>query len=522
MADKEKYIAITIGPIAETLSLVSKPAGLWGASYLFSYVTEQLITKIKEHESYEILTPYFEFDKDALYQASRGVGFYHDHIIIKSGDLEVIKSIIGEVKREIGESIYQVLSLDKSIERDKETVISFTKDYIRIYATEYGTEEKELPIVIRLAPLFDGMELRCQTVPVEKENYIASFLDNDIIRHSFLVKRLKAKGSGQWQLFRNTSDLGIKSLPDIAKSDGKPKEWKRYSYYAYVVSDGDHMGNVLSEKNTTEKIREFSKNCLVYNTKACRCVEDFGGIVIYAGGDDLRFLAPLTRYDKALKRQKTIFDLLLEIKTCFQDVFAVKHMSKDNTSANPTVSFGVAISYHKYPLYETGTIAETLLYNAKNSGRDSACIYLQKHSGQAAKYVIHNLSKCTDEIGLLSDLNNVIGERIKETSFNSVLSHITQYTGILEFALKEHQKGNSLPLDKFFENIFVEDTALANEKTRDFVKQLAYDAVPADIESLHSDLNTAEGRMVPGNVWPIIGLLRTAQFFGEAGDPQNE
>ena len=522
MSEKEKYIAITIGPIAETLSLVSKPAGLWGASYLFSYITEQLTIKIGENKSYEILTPYFEFDDAACYQASRGAGFYHDHIIIKNGDLEVIKAIIGDVKREIGEQIFKVLAEDGAVEYDKESVISFTKDYIRIYATEYETEEKTLPLVIKLAPLFDGMELRCQTVPIEKENYIASFLDNDIIRYSFLVERLKNKGSGDWQLFRNTSDYGIKSLPDIARSDGDPKVWKRYSYYAYVISDGDHMGAVLSERDTKERIREFSQDCLAYNTKACRCVEDFGGIVIYAGGDDLRFLAPLTRYDDSANRQKTIFDLLLDIKKCFKEVFVTEQEDKKNTSTNPTVSFGVAITYHTYPLYETGNIAENLLFNAKDLGRDSACVYLQKHSGQTAKYIIHNISECTDSIGLLNDLNVVIGERIKETSFNSALSHITQYMGVLDFALMENEKGNPRPLDIFFENIFAGDTALANEKIRDSVKQLASNAVPGKIESLHGDLNTGEGKIVPEKVWPFIDLLRTAQLFGEAGDPQNE
>ena len=31
-----KYIGITVGPIVETLLLTTKPAGLWGASYIFS------------------------------------------------------------------------------------------------------------------------------------------------------------------------------------------------------------------------------------------------------------------------------------------------------------------------------------------------------------------------------------------------------------------------------------------------------------------------------------------------------
>ena len=373
-----------------------------------------------------------------------------------------------------------------------------------------------------LAVLFDGMELRCQTVPVEKENYIASFLDNDTIRYSFLVERLKKKGTGDWQLFRNTSDYGIKTITDLARSDGDPKEWKRYSYYAYVISDGDHMGDVLSQLKATDAVREFSQKCLQYNTKACKCIEDFGGLVVYAGGDDLRFLAPLTKYNSDARCQKTLFDLLLEIKKRFEEVFTVKKDGENNTSTEPTISFGVAITYHKYPLYETGIMTESLLFKAKDSGRDSMCIYIQKHSGQSAKYVIRNLSKCNNTNGLLRDLNDVINERINDTSMNSVLSHITQYTGVLDFALQQKQKCDFGPIDSFFQNIFADDTVLADEKMRKVVKQIACDAVPNSIESMHDELYTNEGRSIPKRVWPIIDLLRTAQLFGEAGDPRNE
>ena len=82
--------------------------------------------------------------------------------------------------------------------------------------------------------------------------------------------------------------------------------------------------------------------------------------------------------------------------------------------------------------------------------------------------------------------------------------------------------GNSGPLDSFFDSIFTDDTALANEKTRNAVKQIAKDATLSDIESLHGDLTTDEGRSVPERIWPIIDVLRTAQLFGEAGDPRNE
>lgn len=536
MNEKIKYIAITIGPIGETLSLVSKPAGLWGASYLFSYITEQLTAIIKTRLNYEILTPYFEFDKveDSSYQASRGAGFYHDHIIVKNGDLKKIEAIIAEVKAELGKEIHSALSkIDNAA--DDTLVCSYINDYIRVYATEYTIEGNDTPIIKELSPLFDGMELRCQTVPVETENYIASFLDNDIIRESFLVKRLESKGSGSWQLFRNESDYGIKTLSAIAKGDGDPKKWKRYSYYAYVISDCDHMGIIISQLKRAEQIKEFSQNCLRYNTKACKCVEDFGGIVIYAGGDDLRFLAPLTKEENVISetgeilgtRQKTIFELVLDIKRCFNETFIQNNYLMTEDSPKPTISFGAAITYHKYPLYETGHMADSLLYEAKESGRDSLCIYMNKSSGQSAKYVIHNLSECDATSGILCDLNTVINSRINGKSLNTVMSHITQYTGLLDFGLLQMRQGNPVPLDCFFTNIFSEDTAFADPKVRNAIKKLTADTISgkenglSDIVSLHGTFNTDEGRTIPDAVWPVIDLLRTAQLFGEEGDPRH-
>ena len=34
------YVAVTIGPIFDTMSLVSTPAALWVSSYMFSFITK--------------------------------------------------------------------------------------------------------------------------------------------------------------------------------------------------------------------------------------------------------------------------------------------------------------------------------------------------------------------------------------------------------------------------------------------------------------------------------------------------
>ena len=53
MAEKVKYIAVTVGPIGETFSLVSKPTGLLGSQLsLFIYHPEQLTEKIQQYKEF--------------------------------------------------------------------------------------------------------------------------------------------------------------------------------------------------------------------------------------------------------------------------------------------------------------------------------------------------------------------------------------------------------------------------------------------------------------------------------------
>ena len=39
---KETFIGFTLGPILETMGMTSTPAGLWAASYMFSFLTRSI------------------------------------------------------------------------------------------------------------------------------------------------------------------------------------------------------------------------------------------------------------------------------------------------------------------------------------------------------------------------------------------------------------------------------------------------------------------------------------------------
>ena len=63
-SNKDNYVAVTIGPIFDTMSLVSTPAALWVSSYMFSYITKTICELLLECgvKEEDIIT--LEFDDD--------------------------------------------------------------------------------------------------------------------------------------------------------------------------------------------------------------------------------------------------------------------------------------------------------------------------------------------------------------------------------------------------------------------------------------------------------------------------
>lgn len=172
---------------------------------------------------------------------------------------------------------------------------------------------------------------------------------------------------------------------------------KYLKYYAVVYADADGMGKFLQElsrKDTCEAdTKLFSERCLSYDVKAAEMINDYGGMAIYAGGDDLLFLAPLK------SRGKTIFGLCKDISKLFQE--EISGEDKDFSDCTvPTVSFGISAQYYKYPLYEAFKRARECLFGMAKahkfcgSGGELVknCIYfhLEKHSGQSADILIGN------------------------------------------------------------------------------------------------------------------------------------
>ena len=69
------YVGITIGPIIETLLLASRPASLWCASAMFSWLSEDICNRALRIGG-DIISPYYPNEKSlVIFDAIIGLFF---------------------------------------------------------------------------------------------------------------------------------------------------------------------------------------------------------------------------------------------------------------------------------------------------------------------------------------------------------------------------------------------------------------------------------------------------------------
>ena len=400
-----KYVGITIGPIFKTIGEAISPAGLWFGSYFFSTVTKKLCEKLVEIPTVMIFSPFYDSNSKQNPQED-GIGRYHDRILFSVDGNTVIEgelpSIISAVKKEMAEKFGKFNSGQ---------IENFINNYLRIDFVILNektineirgkSEKAGNNIAIILNDALDALELMAAGKGRTDMNLFAPFFAgkkdnrNCYIKGSELFTDTKLNS----QLLTSYSDHAseLKSIEDIAlsrkkeenSSDGSPSGEvapTRSEYYAVVNSDGDKVGTLLKDlcrgvdiSQQSDRINSFSKACLKYAGEAAELVGNYGGMTIYAGGDDLLFIAPV----------HSIFALCQKLNILFIDTLS-KSIKELKEEVKISLSFGVAIQYVKYPLYEALERARVQLYKAKESCGNRLGIELVKHSGKTVQLMVEN------------------------------------------------------------------------------------------------------------------------------------
>ena len=537
------YIGITIGPIIDTLANTKATRELWAASYSFSYIMKEIIRELKNNSDRAFILPYVEdinlfsaADKrtDARYKLGSGV--FPDRIIFKAAindtkaSIEKIAStVIDDFATKVAKKIYPS-KINKHVE-----VVSFIRQYyqIDIMEMELGTHPK--PILV-LSDYLNTLELQRRFPPIKSlylQNFFSwvnsSFLVKDAFgedhhsfetllhiasrtfaetpeyKHSLVTQRPNHSESDEASLLAGNLIESPQTQRDTESDKFLISELSRtykgkegnlhfkpaHKYIAIVYSDGDNIGNIIKaiENDGEHKHAYFSKQMNQFALNAVEKIREYGGMPVYAGGDDLLFFAPV------ITGSSNIFQFLQELDTQFKELF-------NSFGISVSQSFGLSINYYKHPLSEALASSRNLLFgDAKKTGdKNNIAFRLQKHSGSYFGSVLHLVD------GSTTLFLNVLNTSLKNNGsdlLRSVIYKIRESEKLIGLIGKDGPR-----IINFLKNNFNEQIH-HREPFKSFL---------TDIGSLINHCYTEPGTSVESSQRKVYSILRTVAFLTQNED----
>lgn len=546
----KNYAAITIGPIIDTLSIAASPGTLWCASAMFSHLAGDLCESIlNEIPGAKLLAPAYKKG----FVNNDGIGRFHDRIFFacdrsREDLVETLDTLCSNAKRQLAENIFNALGRSG----DRVKVGRYIDSYIQLSWLVANQEEAEKGgknCILNLSQYLDSMELNTQQGADETDSPVFRMLSGTEESNNTYIYR-KESGStmscwlipdypenGMFQLLKKGKVRDIKDIADpFDKKDGR----KLHSYFAVVQSDGDNMGRFLEEKCQAGNVWEFSKACIDYTEKAARMVGDYGGLTIYAGGDDLLFLAPLEgkdnesllhlcdRISKIFQASfKTLSDKLEPIRSAAKEEIETGvntgSAEKSESSPIPTLSFGISVNYERFPLYEALEDARELLFGQAKTGiKNQTALSMHKHSGQSVFLLLPNGSEPGTVINGLVELIEVSCRTEMEKKVNadksvkkvdeglhSVLYHLENFR-----TLFIESRNQGFEVQNLYNNLF---DAAAHDLGRDYINRVMGlgEVVSRSLQYREDDGNydiTGESLDV------LTSMLRFVKLYTERGN----
>ncbi|MDR1582879.1 MAG: hypothetical protein LBS55_06405 [Prevotellaceae bacterium] len=225
-----------------------------------------------------------------------------------------------------------------------------------------------------------------------------------------------------------------------------------HKYIAIVTADGDNVGKLtthIAERKEDELLKTVSKNIMDFSKEASELIYQYGGKPVYIGGDDLVFFAPIVsnsgeNQDLWFKGDADVFLLIQILDKTFNNIWNQWLSENKVTDIHPSLSYGISITYYKFPLYEAMNLSHDLLidYAKEAPGKNSIAIQLMTHSGSYDKTVLgkHTFGH------LLKLLENFTD---KESVINSVLQRLREDTNLLLSIAKDEDSFNAYFINEY-------------------------------------------------------------------------
>lgn len=477
------YTAINIGPIVQTLELARKPRELWAASFLFSHLMKYLIKALPK--DVVIISPTL-IDENVKYD----IGLYPDRVFVTGVvKYDSLKPAIESFAKNLNLSAdyFNIMIVTGDYTKESEAIKDLNQklDCIELFkkATNYNSEQSIKDLIRKK----DNSKLFVEAMgskqfPIDSLGEIAA---------------IQLKNNSSWEKFVEDLRSDDKKKSGMAYKNFSKEDLKSYHKYICVVqADGDNVGKTISNQGLQDgKVKEISDALLQFGKKAKQTIKDFGGLPIYAGGDDLLFIAPVVGKNGncILSLLETLNDISFGgVKNIINPL---KLKDENNNDINASLSFGVSISYHKYPLYEALESARKLLFlkAKKVNGKNAVALELRKHSGGS-----FYLEYSKNNAELKDKFNALISASVEAESVVSAVSHkIRSNEGLLSIWINEPN---------------------ANERNENFFKKyMEYDTNKPDkykkaaLEMMNVLCNIED--KAENLVKNMYGLLRIAKFI---------
>lgn len=523
-----KYSAINIGPIISTLGMARKPRELWAASYMFSYLARCIYKEI-ETKNIKIISP----EKPA--KENNKVGIYPDRIFIEGAPQ--ITTIIEDARNEFCtntrlskncfEQYFNVMTVTDNAVSESEAIRKLNQKLDVLELCNYAADKTAANDIRRLitktynSPLFkietgdkDRFPFDINTLAEIATARLRGINGNkwDSIKSAAREKERKdEKDRAEKNESMQTINEIDKSIDldenDFYKALAKAEEYKgkiksHHKYFCVVQADGDNVGKTVSHPDLQEgQVRKISIALVQFGQEASRIIENYGGLPLYAGGDDLLFIAPVIG-----ENGSNIFNLINKIENdAFNKVVdEVKKCGKENKGIffegkkiEASLSFGISISYYKYPLYEALESARKLLFDtAKTIDQKKAVAWsFRKHSGGTFNAVFSLKNE---------DLQKAFRDLINATNDDIVVSAVAH-------KLRQEEKLVNTVMDA--EQSLTDDADHPRlnalfEKVLEFQENDYFKCVKSIMPLLYKVLNEKD-KFIP----MLYSLLRTAKFI---------
>lgn len=505
-----KYTALTLGPIIKSLMLARRTKELWAASYFFSWLMGQIIQQLNNNEA--IILPYPEKNSTK----TKSAGIFPDRLILQSEN-GLFNELNIAVNSALEEAIIQFNFKNININDLK----SYINAYIIEFEFNKRKNKEHDNIVFQAYDYLASCELNSNYSPEDTDIFLrmlqhigSSKIYKDIFQNNaqypsiieiatkgltlinyFSSKSVENQKKYQdnldfFQQNENTEDGEIWNEIDyfykqeknyvnyIVEKEAKEEAIEKcnlygklktsHKYIAIVQADGDSISKIIqniAKENDKKKIETFSKALSNFSIEAANEIEKYGGTPVYVGGDDLLFFAPIANAKSKSENKNEqinnhIFKLISQIDKLFETNILNNEEINFDGDKIPSMSYGISITYYKYPMHEALRSAQSLLFGRakkdNNEQKNAVAFRVLKHSGQYFEAVL--FKPFIDEFEKILNINNKL-------ALHSIIYNIDAHKSMLKEIITDKAR-----LIAFFDNFY-------NDKKTDEVKQLINDVI---------------------------------------------